>query len=91
MTDGARRFTGHIGNEPFEGTLEEWACRLGGAVGDANTVSVDLNTPAPLMMATRFSKTSSVPERWTITAGHRPGKVCAGALRHPIPLRGASR
>ncbi len=83
-----KRFSGHIGSETFEGTIEEWACRVGGTVTGPDTISIDLNKPVPLTLLTRYG--AQGPTSYTITAGHRPGKrACAGALRHPVPMRGA--
>ena len=91
-----RRFSGHVGNELFEGTIEEWACRTGGTVTGPNTISIDLNKPTPfgkpVKLETRFGS-NGLPDLYTVRAGHRPGKrlrraVCAGALRHPIATRG---
>jgi hypothetical protein len=83
----SKLFKGHIGTELFEGTIEEWACRTGGTVTGPNTISIDLNKPAPLTLATKLGPDR--PESYTITAGHKPGKrVCAGALRRPVAMRG---
>lgn len=86
-----KRFSGSVHGEHFEGTIEEWACRVGGTVTGPSTISIDLNKPAPLTLATRFGSNGR-PDRYTITAGHQPGKrarqVCAGALQHPVPVRG---
>jgi hypothetical protein len=80
----SKRFKGYIGDEPFEGTIEEWACRTGGVVTGPNTISIDLNKPTPLTLVTKLG--SERPESYTITAGHKPGKrACAGALQHPVP------
>jgi hypothetical protein len=92
-----KRFRGHIGNEVFEGTIEEWACRTGGTVTSPSTISIDLNKPAtfskPTTLETRFSREGH-PDMYIVTAGHKVGKraraVCAGALQRPLalPVRG---